>query len=726
TLLSLVYPTMASSRLVIVSCVIFSISLMLADAQPASLVSAGVTSACKTTPDPSFCKSSLPSNGTADVHYYGRYSLKKSLSQAQKFLSLVNRYLSRGSLTPSAIGALRDCQLLASLNLDYLLNSFQALNNNATTLPLQKADDVQTLLSAVLTNQQSCLDGLQSTASAWSVKNGLSQPLANNTKLFTVSLALFTKAWVPYWKLKLPKQLRSIPVSNGRLSLSMSRATQSVLQSASRRKVIEQSTGAGTVQVSDMVVVSQDGSGNFTTITDAVSAAPNNTDGSNGYFLIYVKAGIYQENVSIAKNKKYLMMMGDGINQTIITGNRSVVDGWTTFNSATFDTRKFVHYPTLKPFHCTTTMLKSSLKMMSKPLLLFTVLTSSYYFLGPRSPVHGRKGIHVRNHLQLKANDLCAGTLYNELCVSTLLSFPGLMSKSVPEIISTALNQTTLEVSAASSSCSDIKKRRRGLGQLERQALADCVELFDSTMSELAGAVHDLSVNHPEQYYRDLQTLLSGAMTNQYTCLDGFAFSKEKETIRELFEGKVVNISRHVSNSLAMLRKLPGRPSAEVDEGEAFPGYGKVEGGFPSWISSHDRKLLQAAVSRTPINLTVAKDGTGNFTTVSEAIAAAPKNSATRFVIYVKAGAYFENVEIVRKQTNLMLIGDGIGQTLIKGSRNVVDGYTTFRSATFAVVGNGFIAKGITFENYAGPSKHQAGNEWLNGTGIPYYSGLTG
>jgi hypothetical protein len=30
------------------------------------------------------------------------------------------------------------------------------------------------------------------------------------------------------------------------------------------------------------------------------------------------------------------MMIGDGINKTIITGNHSVVDGWTTFGSPTF------------------------------------------------------------------------------------------------------------------------------------------------------------------------------------------------------------------------------------------------------------------------------------------------------------------------------------------------------------------------------------------------------
>ncbi|GKU86887.1 hypothetical protein SLEP1_g1359 [Rubroshorea leprosula] len=55
-----------------------------------------------------------------------------------------------------------------------------------------------------------------------------------------------------------------------------------------------------------------------------------------------------------------------------------------------------------------------------------------------------------------------------------------------------------------------------------------------------------------------------------------------------------------------------------------------------------------------------------------------------------------------------MFVGDGIEKTVVKASRNVVDGWTTFRSATVAVVGGGFIAKGISIENSAGPSKHQA------------------
>ena len=81
-----------------------------------------------------------------------------------------------------------------------------------------------------------------------------------------------------------------------------------------------------------MLTVASDGTGNFTTITDAINFAPNN---SNDQTRIYVKQGVYEENVEIPSYKRNIFMHGDGIDATIITGNRSKVDGWTTFSSAT-------------------------------------------------------------------------------------------------------------------------------------------------------------------------------------------------------------------------------------------------------------------------------------------------------------------------------------------------------------------------------------------------------
>ncbi|KAK7396906.1 hypothetical protein VNO78_18069 [Psophocarpus tetragonolobus] len=306
---------------------------------PTSRVSPGT--ACKSTPDPSYCKSVLPPDQNGNVYDYGRISVKKSVSQARKFLNLVEKYIQRGSfLSATAIRALQDCRTLGELNLDFLSSSFQTVNKTTRFLPSFQADDIQTLLSAILTNQQTCLDGLKDTASAWSIRNGLTVPLSNDTKLYTLSLAFFTKAWVPRTRTRTNTNThthtkKQLGFRNGRLPLKMSSRTRAIYESVSSRKLLEATVGEQVV-VTDIVTVSQDGTGNFTTITDAIAAAPNKSVSTDGYFLIYVTAGLYQENVSIDKKKTYLMMVGDGINKTIITSNRSVVDGWTTFSSATF------------------------------------------------------------------------------------------------------------------------------------------------------------------------------------------------------------------------------------------------------------------------------------------------------------------------------------------------------------------------------------------------------
>lgn len=331
-------------------------------------------------------------------------------------------------------------------------------------------------------------------------------------------------------------------------------------------------------------------------------------------------------------------------------------------------------------------------------VLLFSLTNSSNL---PTTPPQ------TKTHLQV-AHSTCQGTLYPNLCVSTLSTFQDLASKSVPQIICSTLNSTINEVKSSSFNCTRLKKRP-SLHPYDQRALDDCLNLFDNTIEELKSTINDLSQTKiTSKPYHNCQTLLSGAMTNVYTCLDGFAYSKTN--LRHKIEKKLYKISNHVSNSLALLMKVPGVKN-KSSESEAFPEYGEVNGGFPSWITRKDRKLLQAAVSETHFNLVVAKDGTGNFSTIGEALAAAPNSSTTRqvlsyflhqllmviyvdvffflqcccyrFVIHIKEGAYFENVEVIKKKINLMLVGDGIGKTVVKASRNVIDGWTTFQSATF-------------------------------------------
>lgn len=235
--------------------------------------------------------------------------------------------------------------------------------------------------------------------------------------------------------------------------------------------------------------------------------------------------------------------------------------------------------------------------------------------------------IHLHKHIQV-AYSTCRGTLYPDLCVSTLSSFPDLTSKSLQQIISSAVNYTLKEVKASSSNCTGILGRLKNPEPLQKGALDDCLELFDNTVAELKTAITDLSPKKSvSKHYRDLQTVLSAAITNQYTCLDGFAYAKGN--VRDVIENRLYKISHHVSNSLVMLKKIPG---INKSKSEVYPEYGNMKNGFPSWVSRKARTLLQSSVNQTKYDLVVAKDGTGNFSTISDAVAAAPNSSATRYV----------------------------------------------------------------------------------------------
>ncbi|XP_058741015.1 probable pectinesterase/pectinesterase inhibitor 44 [Vicia villosa] len=82
------------------------------------------------------------------------------------------------------------------------------------------------------------------------------------------------------------------------------------------------------------MIVAGDGSGKYVKVMDAVSAAPKN---SKKRFVIKVKKGIYMENVIIGPDKPKLMIIGEGMDVTVISGNLSHRgNNLTSYDTATF------------------------------------------------------------------------------------------------------------------------------------------------------------------------------------------------------------------------------------------------------------------------------------------------------------------------------------------------------------------------------------------------------
>ncbi|SHJ94436.1 pectinesterase family protein [Epilithonimonas mollis] len=103
---------------------------------------------------------------------------------------------------------------------------------------------------------------------------------------------------------------------------------------------------------------------------------------------------------------------------------------------------------------------------------------------------------------------------------------------------------------------------------------------------------------------------------------------------------------------------------------------------------------------------TIAKDGSGDYTTVQAAFDAVPDFYTGRWIIHIKPGTYTERPTLNQNKTNVFLIGDDAGTTIITnnisaGAINPDTGqaYGTSNSQTMAIFGSDFTASKITVAN---------------------------
>ncbi|KAL3618183.1 hypothetical protein CASFOL_038504 [Castilleja foliolosa] len=293
---------------------------------------------------------------------------------------------------------------------------------------------------------------------------------------------------------------------------------------------------------------------------------------------------------------------------------------------------------------------------------------------------------------------ICAVTQYPESCATSLKSSN---STNPEKIFELSLMVVLSSLENISTFPGEYRDKTEDL--LVKEALNVCESVLNDAVETLNDTISAL---HENKYFQskfdDLKTWLSTVVTDQETCSDAL------EEANATFAGEVrllmKNSTEFASNSLAIVSRIIGAVGDFKIPVHLRRLLGSSESGFPMWV---DRRVLQETEA-VKVDVTVAKDGTGDVRTVGEAVARVPKKSKTRFVIHVKAGEYVENIVLEKAYWNVMIYGDGKNATIISGSKNFVDGTPTFSTATFAVAGKGFIARDIGFKNTAGPTKHQA------------------
>ena len=117
----------------------------------------------------------------------------------------------------------------------------------------------------------------------------------------------------------------------------------------------------------------------------------------------------------------------------------------------------------------------------------------------------------------------------------------------------------------------------------------------------------------------------------------------------------------------------------------------------------------QNSINELEFDFVVARDGSGDFITVQEAINAIPDFRKNTTKVYIKEGVYKEKLILPASKTNVTFIGEDKKSTIL-----TYDDYSqklnkfgeemgTTGSSSFFIFGNDFTAKNLTFENSSGP-----------------------
>ncbi|RLN34379.1 hypothetical protein C2845_PM03G14770 [Panicum miliaceum] len=128
-------------------------------------------------------------------------------------------------------------------------------------------------------------------------------------------------------------------------------------------------------------------------------------------------------------------------------------------------------------------------------------------------------------------------------------------------------------------------------------------------------------------------------------------------------------------------------------------------------------RLSTPSLARAPVSRTITVDrhqGRGDFRTVQSAVDSVPDGNRNWIKIHVNAGSYREKVTIPARKRYILLEGAGSSRTDISFNANAHAGIDqimrrpnvsvdelspTFRSATFTVLADNFVARDISFKN---------------------------
>ncbi|KAL8539598.1 hypothetical protein ACS0TY_001272 [Phlomoides rotata] len=150
----------------------------------------------------------------------------------------------------------------------------------------------------------------------------------------------------------------------------------------------------------------------------------------------------------------------------------------------------------------------------------------------------------------------CSATTYPTLCYSSLSTHASAIQQS-PKLLAHAALSVSLD--AARSTSADMVKLSRG-GALKPQevaAMRDCVEELSDSVDQLRNSMAEMKrIKQGPKYdlmMSDIQTWVSAALTDEDTCMDGFAGEVMDGATKTKVRAKIESVAHITSNALALI-----------------------------------------------------------------------------------------------------------------------------------------------------------------------------
>ncbi|KAK6158020.1 hypothetical protein DH2020_005334 [Rehmannia glutinosa] len=163
----------------------------------------------------------------------------------------------------------------------------------------------------------------------------------------------------------------------------------------------------------------------------------------------------------------------------------------------------------------------------------------------------------------------CRATRYLALCVQCLSNYTTTIQLSQRQLAQAALSVSLARAQAAASFVSKLARIKAGMKPTEYGAVRDCLENMGDTTDQLSrsmkelGAMGRVAGQDFDWHVSNVQTWVSAALTNENTCLDGFASVEMDGNVKVAIRRRVISCAQVTSNALALVNRFAARHKAD-------------------------------------------------------------------------------------------------------------------------------------------------------------------